>query len=53
MVMRDEMRLVSIGWPLSEALSFCFTMRKDLEDLEGFISQAEAQYKDAHAVLTL
>lgn len=49
--MREEMRLVSIGWPLSEALSFCFTMRKDREDLEGFISKAEAEYKKDNAVL--
>lgn len=48
--MREEMRLVSIGWPLSDALTFCFTMRKDLEDLEGFISKAEREYRERHAV---
>lgn len=48
--MREEMRLVSIGWPLSDALTFCFTMRKDLEDLEGFVSQAESEYRERHAV---
>lgn len=48
--MREEMRLVSIGWPLSDALTFCFTMRKDLEDLEGFVSQAEKEYRKRYAV---
>lgn len=51
--MREEMRLVSIGWPLSEALSFCHTMRKDLEDLENFVSQAEKEHRERHAVCVL
>lgn len=52
-LMREEMRLVSIGWPLSEALSFCHTMRKDLEDLENFVSQAEKEHRERHAVCVL
>lgn len=51
--MREEMRLVSIGWPISEALNFCYTMRKDLEDLEGFVSREESEYRKRHVVCVL
>lgn len=43
--MCEEMRLVSIGWPLSDALSMCFTMRKDGYDLERFVRSEEKKAK--------
>jgi hypothetical protein len=41
--MSDEMRLVSLGFPLSEAVSLCATMRRD-GILENFIAEQEREY---------
>jgi hypothetical protein len=41
--MSDELRLVALGFPLSEALSICQTMRRD-GILENFIAEVERDY---------
>ena len=52
--MREEIRLTSIGWPLSDAITFCNTMRRDREDLEAFVRQEEEEYREkSHAVCLL
>lgn len=51
--MSNEMRLVSIGWPLSDALTFCHTMKKDGYDLERFIACAEEEHRKENALLTV
>lgn len=43
--MSDEMRLVSIGWPLEDALTFCFSARKE-GSLEDFIQEQEKIYRE-------
>lgn len=45
--MREEIRLVSIGWALSDAVTFCNTMRRDREDLESFVAEEEEAYRRA------
>lgn len=51
--MHEELRLVSIGWPLSDALTFCHTMRREGNDLERFVRCAEEEYRQENAVLIL
>lgn len=46
--MREEMRLVSIGWPLSDALTFCASMRRDRMDLERFVKAQEDDYRGSN-----
>jgi len=36
-----EQRLMSIGFPLSEAVSICHSMRQDREDLDKFVREQE------------
>lgn len=50
--MSNEMRLVSIGWPLSDALSICYSLPKDGYDLERFI-KCEEQKARENAVQTV
>lgn len=51
--MREEMRLVSIGWPLSEALTFCHSMRRERKDLERFIKAQEDDYRGSRNAVRL
>lgn len=41
--MKEELRLIRIGYPLSEAVGIVFQKRKD-GDLEQFIQQQEQEY---------
>lgn len=43
--MYDELRLVAIGFPLEDAVSICYSMRKE-GDLEDFIHQQEELYRN-------
>jgi hypothetical protein len=45
-IMNDELRLVALGFPLSEAVSICQTMRRD-GILENFINELERDYMAA------
>lgn len=52
--MYEENRLVSVGWPLSDAVSLCASMRRGREDLERFVREQEAQSREGgNAVLLL
>lgn len=42
--MKEELRLISIGFPLSEAVSICYSLRKD-GTLEQFIQEQEKKYR--------
>ena len=42
--MEAELRLIRIGYPLSEAVGIVFQKRKD-GDLEQFIREQEQEYK--------
>lgn len=44
--MLEEIRLVSIGWPLSDALSVCFTLKRDGYDVEKFVRAEEKKAKE-------
>lgn len=41
--MKDELRLISIGFPLSDAVSICYSLRKE-GTLEAFIREQEKKY---------
>lgn len=41
---KEELRLISIGFPLSEALSICYSLKKE-GTLEDFIQQQEKEYR--------
>lgn len=43
--MREEQRLISIGWPLSEALGVCYQLRKEGTLME-FVEAEEKRYRD-------
>lgn len=46
--MQDEQRLISIGFPFSEAISICHSLRKE-GTLKEFIEEKEAEYRDCCA----
>ena len=41
-----EQRLMSIGWPYSEAVAICHYMRRNREDLEAFVSGEERKARE-------
>ena len=43
-ILKEELRLISIGFPLSEALSICYSLKKE-GTLEEFIQQQEKEYR--------
>lgn len=44
-----EARLMSIGWPYSEAVSICASMRREREDLEAFVIEEERKARESFA----
>ena len=42
--MYEELRLMALGWPLEDALTFCHAMRKEGE-LETAMDEIEARSK--------
>ena len=43
--MTPKQRLIYLGWPLEDALTFCFSKRKE-GGLEGFVEELEAEAKE-------
>lgn len=43
--MTPEQRLIYLGWPLEDAVTFCFSKRKE-GGLEEFVSALEAEARD-------
>lgn len=41
----EELRLISIGFPLSEALGICHALRKE-GTLEEFVKEQERKYRE-------
>lgn len=44
--MYEEQRLISMGWPLEDALTLCHSLRKENE-LASFMKDVETVYKKA------
>lgn len=50
--MTPEQRLIRLGWPLEDALTFCFSKRKE-GGLEQFVTAEEEKARDeAQYILT-
>lgn len=43
--MNEEIRLIRLGWPLEDALTLCFSLRKEGR-LEAFVEAEEAKARD-------
>lgn len=41
-----ERRLMSIGFPFSEAFSLCNSIGRDTHDIEAFVSEQENKYRN-------
>ena len=43
--MNEEIRLIRLGWPLEDALTLCFSMRKE-GGLAAFVEAEEARARE-------
>lgn len=43
--MSEELRLISLGWPLEDALTLCFSLRKEGK-LAAFMEAEEARVRE-------
>ena len=43
--MGEELRLISLGWPLEDAVTLCFSLRKEGR-LEAFVEAEEARARE-------
>lgn len=48
MSMYEEQRLISIGFPISDALSVCHSLRKD-GTLQSFVEEKEKEFRENYS----